>query len=90
MVMPCAASAMRSSWASGIEEELALEEEVLRRVAGEGQLREGDEVGLLFPGLIDEHKHPLGVALQVADGGVHLAEGYADGPHESPHSADFR
>ena len=72
----------------GVEEELALEEEVLRRVAGEGQFREGDEVGLLFLCLADERKHPLGVALEVADGGVHLAEGYADGPHESPHNAD--
>ena len=67
---------------AGVEQELALEEEVFRGVAGEGQFREGDEVGLPFPGLLDERKHAFGVAVEVADGCVHLAEGYADGPHE--------
>ena len=69
---------------AGVEEELALEEEVLRRVAGEGELREGYDVGPAFPRLLDERKHPFGVAVEVADGCIHLAEGYADGPHRSP------
>ena len=69
---------------AGVEQELTLEEEVFRRVTGEGQFREGDEACLLFLGLTDERKDAFGVALQVADGCVHLAKGYADGPHGSP------
>ena len=69
---------------AGVEEELALEEQVFRGVAGEGEFREGYEVGLALTGLLDEREYAFGVAVEVADGCVHLAEGYADGPHESP------
>ena len=74
----------------GVGEELLLEQQVFRGVAGYGEFGEGDEVGLLLPGLLDKVEHPVGVAAQVADGGVELAEGHAEGSGHDGKSAPFR
>ena len=50
------------------------EQEVLRRVAGHGELGEEDEVGAGGLGLADRLQDPLAVPIQVADGGVDLRE----------------
>ena len=56
-----------------------LEEEVLGRIAGNGKLREGNQVGVGGPGLVNQLDDAGGVAGNVADGGVELAEGQPEG-----------
>ncbi len=62
-------------------DEVGLEEEVLRRIAGDDELGEGHQVGAQLPGAGHEVKNPGGVALQVAHGGVDLGHGQAQGAH---------
>ena len=50
------------------------EQEVLRRVTGDGQLREDDEVGGVRPGLGEPLEDQLAVSLEVADDGVDLGQ----------------
>jgi hypothetical protein len=51
--------------------------EVLRRIAGQGHLREDDEVRPGVGGLRRPGAHQLGVAGQVTDTGVDLGQGHA-------------
>ena len=50
------------------------QQQILRWVAGDGQLGEEDEVGAGALGLADRLQDPLAVPVQVADGGVDLRE----------------
>ncbi len=51
-----------------------LEEQVLRRVAGQHELGEDGEVGAVSLGPLERREHAPGVALEVADDRVELAE----------------
>ena len=64
---------------AGIGEEVLLEQEVLRRVAGDRELGEEDDLGTRLPRLAQAREDLLGVAGDVADGGVEL--GQSD-PHQ--------
>ncbi len=64
-----------------VVDEAGAHEEVFRRVAGEGELREGDDVGALVARARDVVEDLGGVAIEVADGGVDLGEGYSEGFH---------
>ena len=66
-----------------VVDEGAAEEEVLGGVAGEGEFREGDEVAGEGLSAVDGVADEGGVALEVADGGVDLSEGNAQGAHDS-------
>ena len=57
-----------------IEDEAAAQQQVLGRVAGQRQLREGDEVGAEVAGAVGVLDDLVGVALEVADGGVDLGQ----------------
>src|SRR5512132_1644040 len=50
------------------------QQQVLRRVARDRELREDDEVGLLFLRLCQPPSDPLRVAVEIADDGVDLGE----------------
>ena len=54
-------------------------EEVFGRVAGDAEFRECDEVRLRFTGAVDVVDDEAGVAVDVADGGVHLGKGNTEG-----------
>ena len=60
----------------GLEEPRS-KEQVLGRVAGDGQLGEEDEVGATRPGLLEPAEDAAAVAVEVADNGVDLGEGEA-------------
>ena len=62
-------------------DESGAEQQVLGRVAGDGELRKEDEVGAGLPGLPEALHDALAVAVQVADHGVDLRERE---PHLSP------
>ena len=62
-----------------VGEERGLEEQVLRRVAGYSEFGECDEVGVGGPGFVNQLDDAGGVAGDVADGGVELAQGPAGG-----------
>ena len=62
-------------------DETGAHEQVFRRVAGERELGEGDDVGALVAGLGDVVEDLVGVTFEVADSGVDLGEGYSDGFH---------
>ena len=64
----------------GVGEEVLLEQQVLGRVAGEGELGEQHQLGARVAGRAHSRADALGVAGDVADGGVHLAEGEAHAP----------
>ena len=64
-----------------VADEGLAQEQVLGRVAGDGQLREGDDVGAEVAGAVGVVDDLVGVALEVADGGVDLGEGYSEGVH---------
>ena len=51
-----------------------LQKQVLGRVPGDRQLREDDQVGPLPPGTLDPLEHAVGVAVEIADGGVELCQ----------------
>ncbi len=57
-----------------VADERWLEHEVLRRVAGDHELGEADDVHRGVAGLLDPVDDKLGVAGQVADRGVDLRE----------------
>jgi hypothetical protein len=57
------------------------EDEVLHRVAGHHQLREGDQVGVRLGRLAGPAADEGDVASQVADGRVDLGQGYAQCGH---------
>ena len=63
-----------SSTASSGPDEAGTEEEVLRRIAGDGQLRDDDEVGGRPRRLRDRGRDPLYVPVEVADDDVQLGE----------------
>ena len=60
-------------------DEVALQVEVLGRVAGHAELGEDRQVGALVAGPADPGGDLRGVAVDVADGRVDLGEGYAHG-----------
>ena len=62
-------------------DEVGLVEQVLGRVAGDGELGEGDEVGIAGSGLVDVVEDLGRVAPQIADGGVDLGEGCSEFRH---------
>ena len=62
-------------------EERRLEEEVLRRVAGEEELGEGHEIRVLLAGSVDALENLADVALEVTDGRVGLCQRQAQRPH---------
>jgi hypothetical protein len=57
-----------------IEDEGAAEEKVFGRVAGDGELWEGDDVGAGFAGAVSVVDDLGGVAVEIADYGVDLGE----------------
>ncbi len=64
---------------AGVREEVLLEQQVLGRVSGQRQLGEHDQLRAGLAGLTQACGDLLGVARDVADGGVQLAEGEAHG-----------
>ena len=62
-------------------DEVGFVEQVLGWVAGDGELREGDEVGTAGSGLVDVVEGLGRVAPQVADSGVYLGEGCSECSH---------
>ena len=50
------------------------EQEVLRRIPGDGQLREDDEVGGVRPGLGEPLEDELAVPVEIADDRVDLGQ----------------
>ena len=64
-----------------LSDELRLEQQVLRRIAGQGEFGESYKVGAQVASISDCGNDALGVAVEVSDGGVHLshcdAEEYA-------------
>ena len=63
----------------GLQEARA-QEEVLRRIAGDGELREEDEVGAARPGLLEPGEDAVAVAVEVADDRVDLGESETHAP----------
>jgi hypothetical protein len=59
-------------------DELGTKEEVFRRIPGQDELGEGDQLGAHVPRLTQEIDHPLGVSGKISHGGVDLGEGDAD------------
>src|SRR5207245_9998439 len=57
-----------------VSHESRLEDQVLRGVAGEGQLRKADDVDVLLAGAVDPLRDQARVAGQVADGRVDLGQ----------------
>jgi hypothetical protein len=57
-----------------IEDEAAAQQQVLGRVAGDRELREGNEVGAGLAGTVRVLDYLRGVALKVANGRVYLGE----------------
>ena len=64
-----------------LRHEGAAQDEVLGWVAGDGQLRQHDEVAGGRFGVADGGANAVGVAIEVADGGVDLGEGDAKAAH---------
>ena len=65
-------------------EELLLEEQVFRGIAGRGELGESDEIGADRLRLLDGLDGLGGVAVEVADGGIDLGERHPKGVHLRP------
>src|SRR2546427_742905 len=51
-----------------------LQQEVLRRVARDGKFRKHHQIGLRLAGPFESFEHQSGVAVEVADGRVHLSQ----------------
>jgi hypothetical protein len=62
-------------------DEAGLEDEILRRVAGDGQLREDGEIAAGRLGLVIGREDAGDVAVEVTDHGVELAQPQADARH---------
>jgi hypothetical protein len=62
-----------------VPDEPGAKHQVLRRVSGNGQLREAHQVGAVATGLPGPGRHLLDVPREVADGDVQLPEG---DPHD--------
>ena len=65
----------------GVSDKPRPEHQVLRRVAGDGQLREGDQVA---PGLLGSTVRvddPTQVAVEITDGGVELSQPHTKVQH---------
>ncbi len=58
-----------------VGDEPLAEEQVLGRVAGDGQFGQDDEVGRLIPGRVDGLGDETGICPQVTDGGIDLCQG---------------
>ena len=65
--------------------ERRLEDEILRRIAGDEQLGEDEKVGAVGRGLRPRRARLLQVALDVADDRVELGDGEADGVGDRSH-----
>src|SRR3972149_4456076 len=65
-----------------IAHERGAQQKVLRRVSGDGQLREGDDVHPQLAGAAHVLENPGDVAIQVADGGVDLGQADTESTHE--------
>ena len=66
---------------AGVRDEAAAQEEILRRVSGDGELGEGDDIALLRLGLGDAREDPLDVAIEITDDGIDLGESDSDHGH---------
>ena len=73
--LPDAASQLLDGAPVGLDE-VPLQVEVLGRVAGQAELGEDDQLGALVAGADDPLGDLRGVAVDVADGGVDLGQGY--------------
>jgi hypothetical protein len=76
-VMPPQPLTTASSASGCPANELRAQQEVLRRVAADGQLREGDDVHAQLAGAAHVLEDPGDVAVQVTDSGVYLGQAYA-------------
>ena len=63
-----------------VADEARLQQQVLGRIARQGQLREDHQVGALGARVADPLHDPVGVAHQVADDGVELGQGHPEYP----------
>ena len=68
-------------------EETRLQEQVLGRIAGDSQFREGHHLHAALACLVEGSEDGLGVALEVAHPGIHLNKAYSQGVHGSPSGA---
>src|SRR5581483_260546 len=73
-----------------VAHEGGLQDEVFRRIAGEGELGEAHDVGLRFARLVDAADDESRVAGQVADDGVDLGQGHPQDAVHDPNSACSR
>ena len=74
----------------GRAQEARSQEQVLRRIAGDGQLREEREVGTLVPRSANAGENALAVAVDVADDGVDLRESEPHYPEDSDSGSKSR
>ena len=72
--MPRVSRAICASDASAASDEAGPEQEVLRRIAGDRELGEEDDVGAGLFGLVQPREDPLAVPVEVADRRVDLSE----------------
>ena len=72
--MPVAASRDLAGRRGGGADERGAEQEVLRRIAGDRELREDDELGAGVARLGDPPDDAVAVAVEVADGRVDLGQ----------------
>ena len=66
------------------------EQQILRGVAGYGQFGEGHQVGGGGAGFPDEGDDALGIAGNIADGGVELGQGQAEGARHHHNGAYYK
>jgi hypothetical protein len=64
-------------------DEAGFEQQVFGRIAGDGQLREHRDVASESFGALIRVEDPGGVAIEITDDGVELAERHADSRHVS-------
>ncbi len=64
-------------------QEAGTQEQVLGRIAGDGELGKEHEVGCLGPRLLELREDPLAVAVEVADDGVDLGQREPHGTYSS-------
>jgi len=57
-----------------VSDELGVQQQVFRRVARDGQFRKHHEIGLRLASRFDSFEHQRGIAVEVADGRVHLSK----------------
>ena len=77
------AAATFSSASRFASDETGLQEQVLGRIAGDGELREHGDVATAGLGSFIRIEDPGGVAVEISDDCVELAEGHADPRHVS-------